>query len=365
MLSPKPHISSLPPAVHGSIDYREVAALGISPDTILDFSVNCNPYGPSPSIRDIIDLLRIDRYPDSESSELCNTLATTLNISEECIITGSGTTELIRLIALAYFNPGDPVLVPLPTYSEYETSCRIVNAQVTCKPVFAPPAFHNNTGEIIEAINKYRPHGIFLCNPNNPTGQHLSGNEMTEIVSHAQDSLVVIDEAYIAFTENTWQSSGLIESGNVIILRSMTKDYALAGLRIGYAISDKDTINALKRIKPPWNVNIIAQRAAICALNDSNYINECAAMIKEAKDYLIKELTDLGFAVVPSKTNFFMFRVSDAALFRRDLLKKGILVRDCTSFGLPQYVRIAPRTMPECLKLIATVKGLGAEIYAG
>jgi histidinol-phosphate aminotransferase len=365
MLSPKPHIAGLPPAVHGSIDYSEIAALGISPDAVLDFSVNCNPYGPPPVIHDTIAQLNIDRYPDTESSELCDTLAKTLNIPAKCIIAGSGTTELIRLIALAFFNPGDPVLIPQPTYSEYETSCRIMNTQVTGNPVFVPPAFQPDTGKIIEAIHKYHPRGIFLCNPNNPTGQYLSGDEMTEILSHAPDSLVVIDEAYIAFTENTWQSSSLIDSGNVIILRSMTKDYALAGLRIGYALSDINTIDTLTRIKPPWNVNTIAQRAAIRALNDNNYIDECAARIKEAKGYLIKELTALGFSVVPSKTNFFMVRVLDATAFRKDLLNKGILMRDCTSFGLPQYIRIAPRTLPECGKLIDTVRDLGAALYAG
>ncbi len=365
MLSPKPHIAGLPPTVHGSIDYREIAALGISPDAILDFSVNCNPYGPPPAIHDSIAPLNIDRYPDTESSELCDTLAKKLNIPAECIIAGSGTTELIRLVALAFFNPGDTVLIPRPTYSEYETSCRIVNAKVTGNPVFEPPAFQPDTGKIIEAIHKYRPRGIFLCNPNNPTGQYLSGSEMAEILSHAPDSLVVIDEAYVAFTENTWRSSPLIDSGNVIILRSMTKDYALAGLRIGYALSDKDTINTLMRLKPPWNVNVFAQRAAIHALNEQNYIDECAARIKEAKDYLIKELTALGFSVVPSKTNFFMVRVLDAAAFRKDLLKKGILVRDCTSFGFPRYIRIAPRTLSECVKLVDTVKELGAELYAG
>jgi histidinol-phosphate aminotransferase len=365
MLYPKPHILALPPVVHGSIDYREIAKLGISPDAVMDFSVNCNPYGPPPEIRDSQGSVHVERYPDTESAELCRTLSETLNTSTEHIIVGSGTTELIRLIALAYFNSGDRVLVPQPTYSEYETSCCIMNAHVVGQPVFSPPEFRPNADEIIKAIREHNPRGIFLCNPNNPTGQYLSKSEIVEIMSCAPDSLVVLDEAYIAFTENIWHSSDLIERGNLIILRSMTKDYALAGLRVGYAISSERTIDVLKRIRPPWNVNAMAQKAAVLALNNRDYINECTARIKEAKDYLVQELTALGFSVVPSLTNFFMVRVTNATAIRKNLLERGILIRDCTSFGLPEYTRIAPRTMPECQTLITAIKELGAKSYAG
>ena len=179
-------------------------------------------------------------------------------------------------------------------------------------------------------------------------------------MSAAGDSLLVLDEAYIAFTENIWSSPDLTGQGNLIILRSMTKDYALAGLRIGYAISDVQTIDTLKRIKPPWNINSVAQKAAVLALNSSGYIEECTLKINEAKDYLIKELTALGFTVIPTQTNFFLVRTGNAAELRRNLLKKRILVRDCSSFGLPEYIRIAPRTIDECKLLITAIKDNGA-----
>ena len=356
MSHPRPHISGLPPVIHGSIDYRETDTLGISPDTVIDFSINCNPYGPPPDIEKSIGEIHIERYPDTDSTELTRVLSGMLNIPAEQIIIGSGTTELIRLIALTYFNSGDPVLIPQPTYSEYETSCRIVDAKVINQPLANSQNMRLSTGKIIEAIEKHRPAGIFLCNPNNPTGQYFSKSDFIEIMSAAGDSLMVLDEAYIAFTETIWSSPDLAGQGNLIILRSMTKDYALAGLRIGYALSDVHTIDALKRIKPPWNVNSVAQKAAVLALNSPGYIEECTSKLNEAKDYLIRELTALGFPVIPTQTNFFLVKTGNAAEIRKKLLEKRILVRDCTSFGLPQYIRIAPRTIDECRLLITAIK---------
>jgi histidinol-phosphate aminotransferase len=360
MLHPRPYITNLPLSVHGSIDYREIDALGISPDNVIDFSVNCNPYGPPPEIEQCMDDIHIERYPDTDSTELIHALSWMLNIPEKQIIIGSGTTELIRLIALAYFTSGDPVLIPQPTYSEYEMSCRIVNARVINRPSANLQDMRISTDKIIEAIQEYHPAGIFLCNPNNPTGQYFSKSEVVEIMSASAESLTVLDEAYIAFTENIWSSPDLIGQGNLIILRSMTKDYALAGLRIGYAVSDMHTIDVLKRIKPPWNVNSVAQKVAVLALNSPGYIEECALKINEAKDYLIKEVTALGLTVIPSSTNFFLVKTDNAAKLRHDLLKRGILVRDCASFGLPEYIRIAPRTMDECRLLIKAMKDCGA-----
>jgi len=142
-------------------------------------------------------------------------------------------------------------------------------------------------------------------------------------------------------------------------LRSMTKDYALAGLRLGYAVAAKPIISILERVRPPWNVNAVAQKAGIFVLNTDNYLEECNTKIQEAKSFMARELTSLGLSPLPSQTNFFMVEVGNAANFRQALLKKGILVRDCASFGLPDYIRLAPRTLPECQRLIAAIKETG------
>jgi histidinol-phosphate aminotransferase len=356
LLQPRPHINTLIYCIHGGIDYHEIESAGISPEAILDFSTNCNPFGPPPGLWEAISNACVDGYPDSASTGLKRALSSKLDITTENLLVGSGSTELIRLVALAYFNTGDKVLIPQPVYGEYEIACQLSGAQVITQYNPERTNFHMNVTETIDLIQRQQPKGLFLCNPNNPTGQYLSGKEVEQIVSTAARSLIILDEAYIAFTNNSWPSYYLINRGNVVILRSMTKDYALAGLRLGYAIADSSIISVLKRVQPPWSVTSISQNAGIHALKADTYLKECEVKIREAKIYLIKALSDLGLTPLPSETNFFMVKVGNAAELRKVLLKKGILVRDCTSFGLPDYIRLAPRTIPECTKLVSAIK---------
>lgn len=364
MLLPRPAINKISPCIHGGINHEELARFGIPPEAVLDFSVSCNPFGPPPGIKEALADTSIACYPDTEASELKQLLAQKLNTSQDRLIIGSGSTELIRLIATTYFAHDDLVLIPQPTYGEYETACQLADARVLKQPVLKKPVFQPDINEFTNLLQKHQPKAIFLCNPNNPTGQYMSKDKLTQIMSSIQDSLVILDEAYIAFTENAWTSLDLIDHNNLIILRSMTKDYALAGLRLGYAIAAEPIIAILKRVRPPWNVNAPAQKAGIFALNSDSYLDECNSKIREAKDFLIKALESLGLSPLSSQTNFFLVKVGNATAFRQTMLKKGILVRDCTSFGLPQYIRLAPRTMPECQKLIEAIKEAGVLSHA-
>ena len=361
MLRPKLNIDRLVPTTHGGINYPELEKLGISPEDVLDFSVSTNPFGPPTGTREALVQASVDRYPDSEAAELRLLLARKLNMAPKNLLIGSGSTELIRLVATAYLGPDDLVIIPQPTYGDYEIACYLVGAQVLKQPMLEEPNFRLNIAETVDLIRKLRPKGIFLCNPNNPTGQYLSKEEVRRILSVAKDSLVVLDEAYIAFTENTWASVDLIKWGNLVILRSMTKDYALAGLRLGYTIAHEPIISALKRVRPPWNVSSVAQVAGVFALKTDGYLEACRIKIKEAKEFLVEGLKGLGLLPLPSQTNFFLVKVGDAARFRQALLRKGILVRDCTSFGLPNYIRLAPRTIAECQRLLTAIKE--TEVY--
>jgi histidinol-phosphate aminotransferase len=359
MLRPKPNIERLAPASHGGINYAEIEKLGISTENIMDFSVSTNPFGPPPGIKEALARAAIDRYPDSEATELRLLLARKLDIAPDNIMIGSGSTELIRLVAAAYFGPDDLVIAPRPTYADYEIACHLVGAGVLNQPALEEADFHLNVTGTTDLIRKRRPRGIFLCNPNNPTGQYLSGEEVGEILSVAGDGLVVLDEAYVAFTESTWASTDFLDRNNLVILRSMTKDYALAGLRLGYAIAPEPIISVLKRVKPPWNVSSVAQKAGAFVLKNDGYLEECRAKINEARELLIQGLRALGLSPLPSQTNFFLVKVGDAAGLKQALLRKGILVRDCTSFGLPDYIRLAPRPIAECRMLLSTMK----EVY--
>lgn len=354
-LTPRFEVQKIEPSAHGGIDYAELEALGISPEEVIDFSANLNPFGPPPGMKKAMARANIAAYPDSGASKLRRLLAERLGVGEDNILVGSGSVELIRLAALAYFGRGDEVLIVEPTFGEYEVACQVSGASVI-KQRRAPKGFRLDIAETTRLIKRHRPKGIFIDNPNNPTGQYLSRAEFERLLSAAEDSLVVLDEAYITFVDGVWSSIGMTRGNNLLILRSMTKDYSLAGLRLGYGVAKKEIISRLRRICPPWNVNAVAQQAGLAVVAAGGYLERCQLKLKRAKGYLVAELEALGLPVVPSAANFLLVEVGSAAGFRRKLLRRGVLVRDCTSFGLPAYVRISPRTLPECRRLVGAIR---------
>jgi len=330
--------------------------MGIDPEAIIDFSVCTNPFLPPPSVRQIrLGDVSIEQYPDSEATELKQRLSEKLSVPPDNILVGSGTTELIRLIALAYFRQGDIVLIPEPTYGEYEVAVRIAGAKPFKHWMRAEDNFAPRIEDIADLIKKHHPKAIFICNPNNPTGKYLSRQEIESILATLGRGLLVLDEAYLAFIDRTWSSLDLISKGNVVILRSMTKDYALPGLRLGYAIASGGIIDNLRRVCPPWNVNAVAQKVGAMILEDEDYLEQSKPQIRVAKQFLLNELSQLGFELLPSDAHYFLVKVGNARAFRATLLRHGIQVRDGTSLGLPEYIRIAPRTLPECQRLIDVV----------
>jgi histidinol-phosphate aminotransferase len=341
---------------HGGINHAELSAMGIDPEALIDFSVCTNPFLPQPNMRQIrLGDVSIEQYPDSETTELRQRLSEKHSVPPDNILVGSGTTELIRLIALAYFRQGDIVLIPEPTYGEYEVAVNIAGAKPLKHWMRAEDNFAPRIKDFVGLIDEQRPKAIFICNPNNPTGKYLSRQEIESILAAAGNGLLVLDEAYLAFVDQSWPSIDLITKGNVAILRSMTKDYALAGLRLGYAIASKGIIDNLRRVCPPWNVSVIAQRAGVMALDGEDYLEQSKLKIREAKGLLTDGLSRLGFELLPSDAHYFLVKVGKAQEFRISLLRHGIQVRDGTSLGLPEYIRIAPRTLPECRKLIDVV----------
>jgi len=354
-LLPRPEIENLQNCPHGGPNFAELERLGLKPEEVLDFSVSANPFGPSPEVREAITSTVLDRYPDSESSELRNALATHLSVNPENLIIGNGSTEIIRLIASAYFPKDSPVLIVEPTFGEYEIACRIAGAKIFRHLIQESDNFKLNTDELVRSIRSHQPKAVFLCNPNNPTGQYLKRDKIEQILSACEDTLLILDEAYVSFTTEPWNSLELVDRENLIIIRSMTKDYALAGLRLGYGAANPAIIDTLKKVCSPWNVNAVAQSAGTTVLSNQYHLNRCKDDILKAKGFLLEKLSALGLNPLPSDANFFLLNVGNAARFRQKLLRHGIMVRDCTSFGLPKYVRIAPRTLPECEKLILAI----------
>ncbi len=358
-LEPRPELRNISTCPHGGIDYAELAAASVTPEDVLDFSVCINPFMPPAEMKAMrLDGIDIARYPDTEATELRGLLAERFGVPPECILVASGTTELIRLITLAYLRPGDSALTLSPTYGEYEVAATIAGAGVIKQHLKTSDSFRLPVEETADLIRRYRPRVVFLCNPNNPTGQYLSQSEIEAIIDATGDGLLVLDEAYVSFVEDGWSSVELISRGNVVVLRSMTKDYGLAGLRLGYSVASREITENLRRVRPPWSVNAVAQRAGAILLRLDDCLMPTMEKIKEARRYLIGELTRLGLTPLPSDTHFFLVRVGQAGRFRAALLRRGILVRDCTSFGLPDYIRLGTRSLPECRRLIATIAEL-------
>lgn len=342
-------------AAHGAYDYAELERLGIHPDDVLDFSVNSNPYGPSPLVWDAIRTTPLERYPDRESIALRRALAQRLDVPMNQLMMGNGTAELILLASLAFLERGDLALVVEPTFGEYERCIRLAGANLQRWRATPETGFVIQPDEIRKKLNERNYSLVFLCNPNNPTGQILPLDAQKGWAEKFPDTLFVVDEAYLAFAPEMDTAISLRQR-NILVLRSMTKDYAIAGLRLGYAVGSESAIEALTNLRPAWNVNGLAQAAGLAALQDENFLSATLSKLRAEKKVLVADLKELGFTPFPSQTHYFLLPVENGAQFRHKLLQAGILVRDCASFGLPSCIRIATRKAEENARLLHTIQ---------
>jgi L-threonine-O-3-phosphate decarboxylase len=346
---------AISPVPHGAPDYAELERLGLDPEGVLDFSVNSNPYGPSPAVREAVDHVPLDRYPDRESLALRHALAERLDVAPARIVAGNGTAELIWLVAIAFLQPKDRVLVVGPTFGEYGRTAALMGAQVQMWIARPEREFVADPEEVEQRLRETKPRLVFICNPNNPTGTVLPPEVMADWAYAHPGTLFVIDEAYLAFSPGlrSTLTSGM---DNILVLRSMTKDYALSGLRLGYAVGHGPVIRALSQVRPAWNVNALAQAAGLAALGDEAHRQQSLQALARAKEKLVAGLAELSLPPLPSATHFFLVPVGDGAAFRQALLRQGILVRDCASFGLPAHVRIATRRPEENARLLEAIR---------
>ncbi len=250
------------------------------------------------------------------------------------------------------------MLIIGPTFGEYHRVSALMGADIRHWAA-SPPTFTPDPHAIAVSLRELQPEVIFICNPNNPTGQTIDPGQIAAWADQLPDSLFVVDESYLTFTP-ALASCLTLRANNLLVIRSMTKDYALAGLRLGYAAShNQSLIGALAAVRPAWNVSGLAQAAGLAAFLDDGYMQTCLHRLDQAKAELLAGLTGLGFQPVPSATHYFLLPVGLAADFRGKLLTHGLMVRDCASFGLPEYVRLATRTAAQNRQLLAA---LGAVI---
>ena len=363
----KESIRNLKPCVHGGEILDAAGKSGLKREEILDFSSSVNPLGPSKKALEAAKktFSQIAAYPDSNSNELRQAIASHFNgLTKDNVIVGNGSTELMYLFADTFLNKGDKVIIPAPTFGEYEGAVRKAGET----PKFVKLKRDFNIASSIFASEMEGAKLVFLCNPNNPTSMLIPPETITEIIENAmkQNTLVFLDEDFLEFVENEKELSminKITKYPNLFILRSFTKIFGLTGLRIGYGIASPEIISLLSCAKIPWNVNCLAQAAAVAALKDEEHLRITRDLIKKEKAWLLNELSKISsFKIFPADANFFFINTRKSGLtaaeLARKLLSEGILIRDCTSFrGVDKYfIRVAVKTRVENERLIEVLR---------
>jgi threonine-phosphate decarboxylase len=355
---------NLKPCAHGADVFEAADKTGLKSAELLDFSSSVNPLGPSEKALEAVrsNLWQIPSYPDSSSTALRNAIAKHYGgISKENVVVGNGSTELIYLFAEAFLQQGDLALVPAPSFGEYESAAKRAGAKI--KHIKLNKDFQVEPKSFVRALTS-KVKMVYFCNPNNPTSILTSAENLTQVVETAleKDILVFLDEDFLEFVEkgeNYSLISRIKEFPNLFILRSFTKIYGLTGLRIGYGIVSEEITSILLNAKIPWNVNCLAQAAAVAALSDEEHLKKTLALVKEEKAFLLRELAQFeAFKVYPPDANFFFIDIRNsgytAAQLKEKMLGYGVLIRDCSSFaGLDEYfIRVAVKIRRENERLL-------------
>ena len=372
--------------IHGGANIAELRSLGLRPEDVLDFSASINPLGAPSCISQAIGAVNLAAYPDTECTALRESLVARLCVSTSQILVGNGSTELIHLTARAYLNAddsgmdnghasseksfgvetGNRAVIFAPTFGEFAAACDMQGADVVSIVADEGNDFAWDIERAARIIAERAPSLVFLCNPNNPTGRYLSEADVRRIAdSLPDDALLMLDEAYLPFVEAQWYSMPLLDLGNVALLRSMTKDYALTALRLGYMLAPPTVVERVRALQHSWSVNGLAQAAGIAALADTRHVEDGRAEMRAAKRYIVSELDAMGLRCMPSAANFVLVKVGDARALRHALLTgHRISVRDCASFGLPEYIRIGIRTKADCERLIGALRDIFGGLMA-
>jgi histidinol-phosphate aminotransferase len=333
--------------------------LGI-PDAV-KLASNENPLGPSPRAVDAIAaaLKNLHRYPDGGGHYLRQRLARKFNLTPDHFILGNGTNELLELVARVFLVPGDEAIYAHPAFVVYDMVVQVTGA----RKVRVPLREYAHDLEAMAAAVTPRTKMIFVANPNNPTGTCVAPGAIARFMARVPEPvLVVFDDAYYEYLPPDLQPDTVryVREGRpVLVLRTFSKIYGLAGLRIGYGITPPAVNEILNRVRQPFNTNDLAQRAALAALDDDEHVERCRRVNEEGKHYLTAELQALGVRVVPTAANFFLIDVARSGPGVADaLLRKGVIVRPVAGAGLPTHLRVTIGTPTENRQFVAALRAV-------
>jgi len=303
---------------------------------------NENPYGPGPKAMAAASqaLAHVGRYPDGGAFGLKRALSERLGIAERQITLGNGSNDVLELIARTFLSPGEVALCDQYAFAAYPISVCGIGAQMVMVPA-------RNYAHDLEAMAKAlnaTVRMVFLANPNNPTGTWFNADELDQFLRACpQSTIVVLDEAYFEYVSEAGYPDGralLAQHPNLIVVRTFSKVHGLAGLRIGYALSAAPIAELMNRLRQPFNVNAVGQAAAIAALDDGAYVERMVAVNHTERGALRSAIEGLGFAVLPSVGNFLCVEVGDAPRLYQALLRKGVIVRPLSPYGMPHHLRV-------------------------
>lgn len=356
----RPHLLKL--AAYTPIEPFEIlsARYGRKPEDIVKLDANENPYGPPPEVRQALAVMPFPHvYPDPETRTLRKALAEMNDIPIEHLLVGCGADELIDLLMRCVLDPGDKIVDCPPTFTMYAFDADVNDARVVTVPRL--DGFKMDIEGVKRAVKEHKPKMVFLTSPNNPDGSMMTDEEIKSIL--ALPVLVVLDEAYIEFSDVPSKLKWVQQYNNLVVLRTFSKSAALAGLRVGYGSFPLDMIEYLWRAKQPYNVSVASEVAACAALTNMPYLNKVRnALVSERERMMSKLKSEVPFLEpYPSHANFILCKVTqgrDAKALRDALANQGIMVRHYAKKELSGYIRISvgkPEHTDALLEVLKTV----------
>ncbi len=338
---------------------EEVAReLNLPAASIIKLASNENPFGPSPLAIAALQksLAGLNLYPDGNAFYLKNKLAAKLGLEPNYLILGNGSNEIIEFLGHALLRPGVDVVVSQYCFAIYPIITKLFGANLITVPA---KDYGHDLPAMLQAITPQTAL-VFVANPNNPTGTMASREEIIHLVNQVPDHVVlVLDEAYIEFLEDPLDLAPLVRSGarkNLVLMRTFSKIYGLAGLRVGYGIAHPELVTALEKIRQPFNINLPAQIAALAALDDEDHVRKTRSNNFGGLEFYSRAFREMGLEYVPSAANFILVRVQAGQRVFEGLQKQGVITRPMGGYGLPEWIRISVGTPDENTRCLAALK---------
>ncbi|WP_068676357.1 histidinol-phosphate transaminase [Oceanobacillus sp. Castelsardo] len=320
-------------------------------EKVIKLASNENPLGPSPKGVAAISagLAELNRYPDADTAALKEAIAEKVDVTKQQVIVTNGADELITLMSEAFLEEGDEIVVPSPSFSEYDFGADLMGATVV--PVPFDEGFQFNVQKMVDAITD-KTKLLYICSPNNPTGTYLSKTDFEILLNAVPERvLVVFDGAYSHYATAKDYTDGIefVKAGkNVLVLQTFSKIYGLAGLRVGFGVAPEEIIQTILKVKEPFNVNSIGQAAAKAAILDEEHVSASKEANTSAAKELYQAFSELGLNYVETMSNFILLQLGpDAERLYNELLARGVIVRYGKIWGLPEYVRVTIGTKEE------------------